>query len=496
MKKYFLLVLFVLSSICISQNLFAESKCLTILFFGDFHGQFYSNKGDDVPGGAGRLYSAITEERDESAKKGCDTLLFFDGDAFTGSYLSNKLFGRAEIDFLNLIDTDVMVIGNHEWDFGVSEFEKRVGEAKFPVISENIFYGNGNKQFAKGYEIIKLSDGTRVGILGLTVGPKKLPYISPDNGEFVRSADPIDVARKVIKKLNKKSDIQIALVHIGVEDDKNLAESELGFEAIIGGHSHVEADKWCRMIKEIPVCETPAYARYLGKMEFLIDGKRATYKGVELIALGKDVREDSSVLALINKYESALGVKQNDVLGNALEVISHQRGHESKLGDLITDAIRERTGADAVMLNSGSIRKSIAEGPITVEELYDIMPFANHMFTLDMKGEDIIGALKKSLQEGGAAFLQVSGLEFKIDDGKPTDIKVLGEVLDKNRHYKITTSDYLYYGNDGYDPIFNSSKVLDKTKETMMDIVASYIKSKKQIASPRGARISVTTIHD
>ena len=70
---------------------------------------------------------------------------------FQGTAVSNLTEGRAVIDALNLMDFDMMGIGNHEFDWGLDKILKFFdgddvnSEANFPLLNGNIYDKNKNK---------------------------------------------------------------------------------------------------------------------------------------------------------------------------------------------------------------------------------------------------------------------------------------------------------------------------------------------------------------
>jgi len=83
---------------------------------------------EDGRGGFARLAAAVAAER------GKGTVIFIHaGDTLSPSLLSGIDKGAHIVDILNHMDIDVMVPGNHEFDFGPEIFQQRLSEATFPI---------------------------------------------------------------------------------------------------------------------------------------------------------------------------------------------------------------------------------------------------------------------------------------------------------------------------------------------------------------------------
>lgn len=54
---------------------------------------------------------------------------------------------------------------------------------------------------------------------------------------------------------------------------------------------------------------------------------------------------------------------------------------------------------DAALQNSGGIRLSIPAGPITVEQIFGLLPFSNVVSVLPVSGDQIVEALENGVSE-------------------------------------------------------------------------------------------------
>src|SRR6185436_12935677 len=70
----------------------------------------------------------------------------------------------------------------------------------------------------------------RVGLIGLTIDSNPQPW--------VRYAPPIDAARAVIAEIKGKYDVLVALTHLSLGGDQQLAEQVPEIDLVLGGHEH------------------------------------------------------------------------------------------------------------------------------------------------------------------------------------------------------------------------------------------------------------------
>ncbi|MFN2363393.1 MAG: 5'-nucleotidase C-terminal domain-containing protein, partial [Halarsenatibacteraceae bacterium] len=136
----------------------------------------------------------------------------------------------------------------------------------------------------------------------------------------------------------------------------------------------------------------------------------------------------------------------------------HVRTQETNLGNLVSDVIRWRTGADIAVYNGGGIRDSGDLGEITLETAMAILAFDNEVVSLEMSGLDIIKMLEHAVSEYPAVagkFLQISGMRFDFNPNEEPghrvkDVFVGGERLRIRNNYEVATNEYLASGGDDY----------------------------------------------
>jgi 2',3'-cyclic-nucleotide 2'-phosphodiesterase (5'-nucleotidase family) len=120
--------------------------------------------------------------------------------------------------------------------------------------------------------------------------------------------------------------------------------------------------------------------------------------------------------------------------------------------------MRETAGAEAALINGGTIRTGIAQGKITVKNVYDVLPFDNYLVAISLTGTQLKQALEHGisrLEEPVGSFPQVSGLTFTYSRNAPAgsrvkDITVGGRPWEPEKEYVVATNDYLVAGGDGY----------------------------------------------
>jgi len=479
-----------------------KGKLLVILHTNDVHGNIkpFRDKRmckDGKVGGSAYLATLINDMR----KKYDGHILLLDaGDIAQGTPVSNHFKGIPVIDVMNHMKYDAMTIGNHEFDWRQPALKGMIDRAKFPVVCANVVYKKNTKRTiydVKPYIIKKVGD-LKVGILGLCT-PKTRTITKKENVKGLLFLDPAKTAEKYIPKMKKEgANVIVALTHLGIKDDIKLAKDVKGIDVIVGGHSHTMI-KDPKMVGNTLIVQAKSKGRYLGKLElrYCLGHKRIksySEKNVLIPIVDSELKADKEVLGIIDKYEKEIAPMMKKVVGKTQVDLTKSTAKDHGdciLGNLICDAMKDKTGADVTIYNPGGIRSEIYKGDITVEDMITVLPFDNWLVTCDLNGKELVKILEHAASGNKSA--QVSGIEFDIDYSKPkgkriSNIMIGGKPIDMNKTYTITTIDFLFTGGDGYD--FKSAKNV-KYGDHIRDVVSEYVKKKSPLKIQPDKRIKV-----
>ena len=210
----------------------AEPTRLTFLHTNDMD-QISGVKGN---GGFAELSALLMAER----KRSPNSITTFGGDLISPSILSGLTKGKQMIELMNAVDTDVAVLGNHEFDFGPEVTAARVAESNFPWLGTNVFDTSGKIAVsAEGYLIMEIA-GFKVGFFGITTPETKF-LASP--GDTIKFGDIFETAKRSVTSLKELgAEIIVAMTHMDFEEDMRLARSVKGIHLILAGHDHIPAN--------------------------------------------------------------------------------------------------------------------------------------------------------------------------------------------------------------------------------------------------------------
>ncbi|CAH1392702.1 unnamed protein product [Nezara viridula] len=402
-----------------------------------------------------------------------DPIILFSGDALSPSMLSTTTKGAQMIPVLNEVGTSCAVFGNHEFDFGLEVLTQRISETTFPWLMSNVVDNETGKPLGDGktFHIIDKC-GKRIGLIGLVEREwlDTLATINPDElifHDFVESGNKIGAQLK-----NDGCDYVIALTHMRMPNDVKLAECCNEIDLILGGHDHIYAVE--KVNGKLIVKSGTDFFNF-SKLTLDFSDSKDIQVIVEEIAVTEEYIDDPKLKEELNRYTSIIEERLDEVLGVFSVALDGRferiRLGETNLGNWVCDVILAATGADLVILNSGTLRSDRIHppGPFTLRDLMTVVPITDPLCVLELTGNEVIEALENGVScyprlEG--RFPQVSGISFAFDpsleSGKrvATDfIKVGDQYLQPVTKYRVATKSYLKQGCDGYT-MMKSAKVL------------------------------------
>ncbi len=364
-----------------------------------------------------------------------------------------RLAGRQMVDVLNATGVDWATFGNHEFDVSEAQFRAHLGQAKFRWVS-NVTDGAGRRfGDVPPFAIVPLTVAgrtLRIGLVGATIDSTRK--------DWVRYPDGIVVARAAVAELRGKVDAIVALTHLSLEQDAELAAAVPEIDLVLGGHEH---ENWLaqRGPRFVPVIKADANVRTLAIVT-LTFGAPGTPPEVtsRLLVIDERIAADPAVDAVARSWVARgfegfrrLGFEPETVVAVTTEPLDGReatvRNRSGRLTDLIATAMaHEAAPVDAAIFNGGSVRIDdvVPPGPITEYDVLRILPFGGKVTKAGIDGALLQRVLDTGVNnEGTGGFLQTFGVtregEAWIVSGGP---------IVPTRRYEVAINDFLLSGGE------------------------------------------------
>lgn len=462
-----------------------QQSALVVLHFNDDY-QLSAVENGKL-GGLDRLAGLVRQYR---ARERC-TLLLFAGDLISPSVESSVFKGAQLIDGFNLLRVDAATLGNHEFDYGPAELQKRIAESRFPWVVANAFVTGGRPFPGTQLYVVRSVCGTNVGILGL-ITPETESASSPGATWF---GDPIAVARTLIPTMRRAgAERIIALTHLRVEEDEQLLAAVPEIDLVIGGHEH---DPLTRTVGGRLIAKAGSDAKWLGLTRIPLRGTpQASH---QLLTIDETIPADPAMAALVKRYADQLAKDMEVVIGETTTALDARnqivRQQESSLGNYIADVMRAAMNADVAITNGGGIRTNalFPAGPIRRRDVFAWLPFGNVVVKVAVRGSALRQAIENGVsqwQQVGGRFPQVSGLAYTFNPDRNLgsrilEIRVGGRPLDDAATYTVATNDFMLRGGDGYTMLTAGEVLVNPAGGPLMATAVIEAVQRARTISPR-----------
>jgi len=408
----------------------AAPKHLTILTLNDLHGQLEPFLIPDADrrksvGGFSRLAGAVSAIKELNPDK---VLVVNTGDSLTGKYFL-QFKGKAVFSCMSLMGIDVGTLGNHEFDRGSEVLADALIHCTFPLVVSNL-KTQGASPLHNRYRsfLVEERNSIRIGIFGLITAD--LPFISAPGPDVTLLPGLADHAARTAATLRKQeaADLVVALTHIGLKHDLELAAEVPALDIICGGHSHDLLKTGEEIIiarqegRKTIIVQAGARGAYLGRLDLAIDRVGITSHAWKPILMDSSIPDNPRMTGAVASFQEKL--PREKVITHTKRPLDCRslslRTGETAIGNLITDIIRERFNTDIALQNGGGIRgdRVIAPGPVTTGDIVSLLPFENQVAVITLTGKEIRQVLEHAvsmLPDPSGGFLQVSGLRFTAD---------------------------------------------------------------------------------
>ncbi len=450
-------------------------KTLTIFHINDTHSYVYpwGPKVNGIPqtGAAARLIRRLNELRATAT----NPILLHGGDSFTGDLFFNRFLGRGEFELFDAMGVTAMALGNHEFDIRPFRLKHAIVQsgARFDFLSANIRYNNDTSGLAQHVKpfVVKTVGDVNVGIFGLTT------TTTPSYGESepITFESPTAAARRMVDSLRAYNvDIIIAVTHLGVSEDRQLARNVAGIDVIVGGHSHTPLQQ--PVLEITPTGDTTIIVQagskwqYLGTLTVTMSGGRKSWS-YRLERIEAPLPEDAAVGALLRSYNDSITATYGRVYSDTLAVLTEELPPpnvaagdlESPLVNLVADAYRFATKSDAALEVASLMRQNLYRGAISTAEIRQTLSWAYdpiqnmglRLSIVRMSGLMLHVVLNSALSlsfdffggGGGRLAFQTSGLQYSISGvgffPVVRDVWVNGKPLDENRIYTVALNEFV-----------------------------------------------------
>ena len=502
----------------------AETRNIVILGTSDVHGNIdnYDYFSDSAPGPTSSSRRGLTKVL--SYVKGVlatnpNTILIDDGDTIQGTPLAyyfdvldtsktNPL--AASMNYMGYV---AATVGNHEFNYGPTVFNKYQSEVTFPLLSANV---TGCRDYTFVPYTIKDVNGVQVGILGLTP-PAIVHWERPENIVDCVFGDAVAAAQTYVPEMRAAgADIIVVAAHSGLDEtygygrDENfvkfLANEVTGIDVILAGHSHSVVAS--QVINGVLVTEPGYWARNISDIRVTVSGSGSDWTVTAKASTAPAVAgyaEDPGLLAITAPYHATTVAYINTPIGTTTAAFPggwSARIQDSPLPDLINQVQMDAAAAAGYPVDASLAAlfndSGLPAGQIKLKDAYGIYIYDNTLYVVEATGQMVKDELEwtagyfnqYNFEPGGPTtnsgmpaynYDMWSGIEYKLDITKPVgqrvmDLKLNGQPLAMDQLVRVALNNYRATGK------FPAATKLYQSTTEVRELITQWIKDHGTVA--------------
>ena len=450
-----------------------------------------------------------------------NTILIDTGDTIQGSVLAEREARMDPIKLgdtpsiikaMNIMDYDVVGIGNHEFNFGLEYLDLSIASADFPMISANLYNEETQELRYDPYVILEREvDGIPIKIGVIAFLPPEIMMWDRVLLEGKVYAEPIvDAAAKYVPKLREEGvDLVIVSLHQGNSDAEAILENVEGIDAIIMGHSH---GRIADTIDGVPVTMAGSWGSSLGLIHFHLlnrDGEWEIFSSCpQLWHVDEEVEAAPEIVeAVKEQHEATIDYVMAPVGATTVPIKGYfSRVIDNEVTQLVNEAqlwyaseYFKGTEFEGMPLLSAAApfrtNTSVEAGDVKIMNAADIYIYSNTLHVVKVNGIELKGWLEKCAENfnqidpnstedqnllarfSSYNFDVIEGIDYQIDVRNPVGQRIVnltyeGEEVEDDMEFLVVTNNYRA-GGGGYH-LVDADIVLSSTVENR-SVIIDYI---------------------
>jgi 2',3'-cyclic-nucleotide 2'-phosphodiesterase (5'-nucleotidase family) len=202
-----------------------------------------------------------------------------------------------------------------------------------------------------------------------------------------------------LAKLRSEENVDVILVlsHLGFPQDVKLASEIQGIDVILSSHTHnrLFAPK---QVGSTIIIQSGAHGSFLGRLDLEVQDRRITEFRHQLIIVEESIPPEQTVQDLVRQALVPYQEELHQVVGRTSTALHRNTMLESTMDNLLLQSILEYTGAQIAFSNGWRYGAPIAPGPVTLNDLWNIIPVNPPISLVELTGDEIRAMLEENLE--------------------------------------------------------------------------------------------------
>ena len=375
---------------------------LTLVQLNDSHAYFDLHQelfwqGDGAvyrpAGGYARIATLVRQIQADSGGR----MLFCDcGDTLHGTYPALKTQGQAMIPVLNALGFDAMTA---HWEFALGPvvFKQRAAELDYPVLAANVYEQTTKKLLFPSYIVKKIGD-LRIGLIGIAsnIIEKTMPASFSEGLHFTLGREELPLIIDTLRN-KEKADLIVLVSHLGFPQDMKLLSEVPGIDVCLSGHTHNRLARPVLQGKTL-VIQSGCHESFLGRLDLVWENGQVVDYRHQLIEVDAGILPDPEVDGLVQRALAPFQDELSTVVGETATALHRATMLETTMDNFLLQSLLETTDAQLVFSNGWRYGAPVVPGPVTLNDLYNIIPMNPPISTVELTGAELVEMLEENLE--------------------------------------------------------------------------------------------------
>ncbi len=467
---------------------------IAIAATGDVHGRIYPYEYaiDSVDNDAGfsMTYPFIKDLREEYP----NALIIDVGDTVqdNSAELFNDMDIHPMVECMNMMEYDVWIPGNHEFNFGLPFLERNLEAFDGRVVCANIKNVADNSDYVLPYQIFDI-EGVKVAVIG-GVAPHipQWEASAPAHFQGLEFVSPLQATKDAVAEIGEKADVIIAAMHMsrnGQYEEENisgvyqLAEQIPELDLIIAGHEHAT---YCELVNDIFVMEPGCYGNKVAISKINLKKVDDKWTIVDVFAENLVTKGEEADKEVLDEFEwvheksladanTVIGTITEDFLVDGVDYITgadqvttmpRTQIVDTPVVDLINTVQMKYADADVSSAALFTFDSTLNKGDFKKKDVAFIYKYNNTLMGINITGKNLLEYMEWSVgyyntfEEGdvtisfnpkvrGYNYDMFAGVDYIVDISKEVgnrivDATIDGKPIDPNKVYKLALNNYRF----------------------------------------------------
>ncbi|TJZ89908.1 bifunctional metallophosphatase/5'-nucleotidase [Paracoccus gahaiensis] len=380
-----------------------------------------------IMGGFARIAGVLNAARTTAPGS---VLAFDNGDTFHGTPTLTLSEGEAAVPILNALGLSAMT-GHWDFAYGPTQTARLAGMLNYPFLAANC-HALIDKGLPFPATTVCRAGGLSVGVIGLaaTILDKTMP---PSFSTGLRFTDGIEETRAHAARLRAQGcDLIVVLSHLGLPQDRALATAVDGLDVILSGHTHNRLDRpW--IVNNTILIQSGCHASFLGRLDLTVERGRIIRHDHQLIPINLDLPEEADVAEMVTQAVAPVAGMRRFIVGQTDQILHRATCLDAPMDDVLLAAIAQAADTQIAFSNGWRYGAPIPAGPVTLHDLWCIIPTTPPIETVELSGSEIIAMMEENLEatfacdpfgQRGGYVKRFCGLDFSVKLENPSSHRI------------------------------------------------------------------------